>query len=156
MQPSYIEVVQRVSASLGCSPTSAQVAAYFDKHDKLRHLRDQFLVPKIADLPPSDLSLVDGTQECIYLAGNSLGLQPKMAQKYLEEELEKWAKMGVHGHTLGSRPWAWAEENIEGLMANVVVSSHDVAQPQVKCCSDKSSCHVGQLENKKKSVLVEY
>uniref|UniRef100_A0AAQ5WYL2 Kynureninase n=1 Tax=Amphiprion ocellaris TaxID=80972 RepID=A0AAQ5WYL2_AMPOC len=114
------EVVQRVSSSLGCSPTSAQVAAYFDKHDKLRHLRDQFLVPKIADLPPSDLSLVDGTKECIYLVGNSLGLQPKMAQKYLEEELEKWAKMGVHGHTLGSRPWAWAEDNIEGLMANVL------------------------------------
>uniref|UniRef100_A0AAQ6A1B8 Kynureninase n=1 Tax=Amphiprion ocellaris TaxID=80972 RepID=A0AAQ6A1B8_AMPOC len=122
------EVVQRVSSSLGCSPTSAQVAAYFDKHDKLRHLRDQFLVPKIADLPPSDLSLVDGTKECIYLVGNSLGLQPKMAQKYLEEELEKWAKMGVHGHTLGSRPWAWAEDNIEGLMANVVgAKSEEVA-----------------------------
>ncbi|XP_008298563.1 kynureninase [Stegastes partitus] len=114
------EVVQRVSASLGCSLTSAQVAAYFDEGDELRHLRDNFLVPKIADLPPSDLSLVDGTQECIYLVGNSLGLQPKMARRYLEEELEKWAKMGCHGHTLGSRPWAWAENNIEELMANVV------------------------------------
>lgn len=27
---------------------------------------------------------------------------------------------GVHGHTGGSRPWAWAENNIEELMANVV------------------------------------
>lgn len=27
---------------------------------------------------------------------------------------------GVHGHTEGSRPWAWAENNLEGLMANVV------------------------------------
>ncbi|KAM7375085.1 hypothetical protein PAMA_014258 [Pampus argenteus] len=114
------ETLERVSASLGCSPTSAEVAAYLDKHDHLRHLRQQFLVPKIADLPPSDLSLVDGTQECIYLVGNSLGLQPKMARKYLEEELEKWAKTGVHGHTEGSRPWAWAENNIEGLMADVV------------------------------------
>ncbi|XP_042372918.1 kynureninase-like, partial [Plectropomus leopardus] len=114
------ETLERVSASLGCSPTSAEVAAYLDKHDKLRHLREKFLVPKIADLPPSDLSLVDGSEECIYLVGNSLGLQPKMAKKYLEEELEKWAKMGVHGHTEGSRPWAWAENNIEELMANVV------------------------------------
>ncbi|KAM7375466.1 hypothetical protein PAMA_014534 [Pampus argenteus] len=112
------ETLERVSASLGCSPSSAEVAADLDKHDHLRHLRQQFLVPKIADLPPSDLSLVDGTQECIYLVGNSLGLQPKMARKYLEEELEKWAKTGVHGHTEGSRPWAWAENNIEGLMAD--------------------------------------
>ncbi|KAM4559508.1 kynureninase isoform 1-T2 [Odontesthes bonariensis] len=114
------ETVERVSATLGCSPTSAQVAAYFDKHDKLRELRENFLVPKIAELPPTDLSLVDGSKDCIYLVGNSLGLQPKMAEKYLKEELEKWAKIGVHGHTSGSRPWAWAENNLEELMAKVV------------------------------------
>lgn len=82
-----------------------------------------------------------------------------MARKYLEEELEKWAKTyanalfpylperldegeflsafykrkcvcrGVHGHTEGSRPWAWAENNIEELMANVVGKRHqEVAQ----------------------------
>lgn len=39
---------------LGCSPTSAEVAAYLDEHDKLRHLREKFLVPKIADLPPGE------------------------------------------------------------------------------------------------------
>lgn len=27
---------------------------------------------------------------------------------------------GAHGHVLGSRPWAWAENNIEELMANIV------------------------------------
>ncbi|CDQ73395.1 unnamed protein product [Oncorhynchus mykiss] len=43
-----------------------------------------------------------------------------MAKKYIDEELDKWAKMGVHGHVQGSRPWAWAENNIEELMANVV------------------------------------
>ncbi|KAF3688383.1 Kynureninase [Channa argus] len=114
------ETLERVSASLGCAPTSAQVASYLDEHDRLRHLREKFLVPKIADLPPSDLSLVDGTKDCIYLVGNSLGLQPKNARKYLDEELDKWAKMGVHGHTEGFRPWAWAENNIEELMAKVV------------------------------------
>ncbi|XP_035006057.1 kynureninase isoform X2 [Hippoglossus stenolepis] len=114
------ETLEKVSALLGCSATSAEVASYLDQHDELRHLRENFHVPKIADLPPSDLSLVDGSNECIYLVGNSLGLQPKMARKYLEEELDKWAKMGAHGHTEGSRPWAWAENNIEELMANVV------------------------------------
>ncbi|CAJ1087686.1 kynureninase [Xyrichtys novacula] len=114
------ETFQRVSASLGCDPTSVKVATYLDEHDKLSHLREDFHLPKIADLPPSDLSLVDGSQECLYFVGNSLGLQPKMARKYLEEELEKWAKTAIHGHTQGSRPWAWAENNIEKLMADVV------------------------------------
>ncbi|XP_034534042.1 kynureninase [Notolabrus celidotus] len=114
------ETFQRASASLGCSPTSAEVASFLDKHDKLSHLRENFLLPKIADLPPSDLSLVDGGKDCMYLVGNSLGLQPKLARRYLEEELEKWAKEGVHGHTRGSRPWAWAENNIEEVMADVV------------------------------------
>ncbi|KAA8579662.1 hypothetical protein FQN60_006755, partial [Etheostoma spectabile] len=77
------ETLERVSASLGCDPTDAEVAAHLDQHDPLRHLRDQFLVPKMKDLPPSDLSLVDGADECIYLVGNSLGLQPKTARKYL-------------------------------------------------------------------------
>uniref|UniRef100_A0AAX7TFI7 Kynureninase n=1 Tax=Astatotilapia calliptera TaxID=8154 RepID=A0AAX7TFI7_ASTCA len=114
------ETVKRVSDSLGCSPTSAEVAAYFDKHDKLRHFREEFLVPKITELPPSDLSLVNGAKDCIYFSGNSLGLQPKNVKKYLEEELDTWAKIAIHGHTMGARPWAWAENNIEELMAKVV------------------------------------
>ncbi|XP_037552614.1 kynureninase [Nematolebias whitei] len=114
------EAVERAATSLGCSPTCAEVAEYFDEHDKLRHLRENFLVPKVSDLRPSDLSVVDGGKDCIYLSGNSLGLQPKMVQKYLEEELNNWARMGVHGHTEGSRPWAWAENTIEKLMANLV------------------------------------
>ncbi|KAK5847757.1 hypothetical protein PBY51_016861 [Eleginops maclovinus] len=114
------ETLAKVSASLGCSPTSPKVAAYLDKHDPVRHLRKEFLLPTIADLPPSDLSQVDGSKECIYMVGNSLGLQPKKARKYLEEELDNWAKMGVHGHVLGPRPWAWAENTIEELMAKVV------------------------------------
>ncbi|KAM9835944.1 kynureninase isoform 1-T2 [Aulostomus maculatus] len=119
------ETLERVSASLGCRPTSAAVAAFLDQHDPLRHLREKFLVPRMADLPPSDLSLVDGGDECIYLVGNSLGLQPLTARRYLEEELDKWAKMGVHGHTEGSRPWAWAENHLEELMANVVGAKPD-------------------------------
>ncbi|KAJ8393784.1 hypothetical protein AAFF_G00056990 [Aldrovandia affinis] len=114
------KVLERVSGALGCSPTSLDVATHLDKHDPLRHLRKQFLIPKVGDLPPSDLSLVDGAEDCIYFVGNSLGLQPRSARKYIDEELDKWAKTGIHGHVEGARPWAWAENNIEELMANVV------------------------------------
>lgn len=44
-------------------------------------------------LPAADLSLVDGGEECIYLVGNSLGLQPRTARSYVQEELDKWATM---------------------------------------------------------------
>lgn len=31
-----------------------------------------------------------------------------------------FAHRGAHGHVMGSRPWAWAENNLEALMAKVV------------------------------------
>ena len=40
-----------------------------------------------------DLSLVDGEEECVYLCGNSLGLQPKEVSTLVHEELDKWAQM---------------------------------------------------------------
>lgn len=101
------------------------------------------------DVSLADLSLVNGAKDCIYFSGNSLGLQPKNVKKYLEEELDTWAKMyvnayiwyltkgwgtvacidvffysAIHGHTMGARPWAWAENNIEELMAKVVGKKH--------------------------------
>lgn len=45
------ETVQSIAARLGCSPTAAEVAKFLDEHDQLRHLRENFLLPKIQDLP---------------------------------------------------------------------------------------------------------
>ncbi|XP_061664027.1 kynureninase isoform X2 [Syngnathoides biaculeatus] len=112
--------VEDAATKLNCPPTSERVAALLDDDDELRHLRENFIVPKIADLPFLDKSLVDGSKDCIYLVGNSLGLQPKTVKKYLEEEVDKWAKMGAHGHIEGSRPWAWAENHLEKLMGKIV------------------------------------
>lgn len=114
------QTVEKVGALLGCPPTSALVAQYLDKEDPLRLLRNEFLLPRVSQLPPSDQAVADGSADCIYLVGNSLGLQPRLARRYLEEELDKWAQTGVHGHTEGSRPWAWAENNIEQMMADIV------------------------------------
>jgi kynureninase len=46
----------------------------------------------------------DGAEE-IYFCGNSLGLQPKSAQSYVEEVLDAWARLGVRGHFEGRHPW---------------------------------------------------
>ncbi|XP_067314304.1 kynureninase [Pseudorasbora parva] len=114
------QVISKLSQELNCSPTSRRLAEHLDQLDPLQHLRHDFLMPKISDLPLADLSLVDGSEDCVYFAGNSLGLQPKNTKKYIDEELEKWARIGVHGHTEGSRPWAWAEDTLEGSMAKIV------------------------------------
>jgi kynureninase len=43
--------------------------------------------------------------EVAYLAGNSLGLQPRTARPELLEELDAWAALGVEGHLEAARPW---------------------------------------------------
>jgi kynureninase len=64
-----------------------------DARDPLAHFRQCF------HLPPH------GDGDSIYLCGNSLGLQPKAAARFLEEELDAWRRFGVEGHFRGRRPW---------------------------------------------------
>ena len=40
-----------------------------------------------------------------YLAGNSLGLQPKATRTELLEDLQSWQDLAVHGHTEAARQW---------------------------------------------------
>ena len=40
-----------------------------------------------------------------YLAGNSLGLQPKSTRAALDQELDSWATLAVRGHSHGAHPW---------------------------------------------------
>jgi len=68
-------------------------AITMDECDLLQEFRQRFLFPKIAG------------NDCVYLCGHSLGLQPKTAAAYVEEELEDWAQLGVEGHFRGKHPW---------------------------------------------------
>ncbi|MBT8142631.1 MAG: kynureninase [Gammaproteobacteria bacterium] len=61
---------------------------------KNNSMRDQFHIPKQAN----------GDDE-IYLCGNSLGLQPKRTQGYIDELLDDWRRLGVKGHHQGDYPW---------------------------------------------------
>ena len=69
-------------------------ALEMDAADPLAYFRERFLIPQSTD-----------GNECIYLAGHSLGLQPKTARSYLEQELEDWARLGVEGHFHARHPW---------------------------------------------------
>lgn len=72
----------------------ADFAAAMDARDPLAHFRGQFCFPKTTN-----------GDECVYLCGHSLGLQPKTATSYLEQELRDWAKFGVEGHFHAKNPW---------------------------------------------------
>ena len=68
-------------------------AIAMDEHDSLKGYRDRFLFPKTTS--------GDG----VYLCGHSLGLQPKAAAAYIEQELKDWAELGVEGHFQATNPW---------------------------------------------------
>src|SRR3954454_12310720 len=65
-----------------------------DSRDSLRGYRDRFHIPKAPD-----------GRDCVYFVGHSLGLQPKTARAYIEQELDDWAKLGVEGHFHAKHPW---------------------------------------------------
>lgn len=74
--------------------TGREGARALDAADPLRPFRDEFNFPRERD-----------GRGPVYLCGNSLGLQPKLAVRYVQEELEDWANLGVAGHFESRRPW---------------------------------------------------
>ena len=85
-----------------------EYAKQLDEQDSLKHFRDKFYIP-----------IVNG-KECIYLTGNSLGLQPKKTQDYVLDELEDWATHGVEGHFHARTPWVNYHEIFEEQLAEIV------------------------------------
>ncbi|MFQ5674931.1 MAG: kynureninase [bacterium] len=74
--------------------TDKSFALEMDTNDPLSKYREQFHIPK-----------QENGDDCIYFCGNSLGLQPKAARSYVEEELDDWAKLAVDGHLRARHPW---------------------------------------------------
>lgn len=103
-------------------PWTAGWAGEADKKDELSYLREQFLIPTKADLLGKIISLGhnfipclkisvrsclmcadlqsenDTSELCVYLCGNSLGLQPRRTREFILRYLQTWAKKGVTGH----------------------------------------------------------
>jgi kynureninase len=87
-----------------------------DREDPLASYRDLF------HIPPGP-----NGAECIYLTGNSLGLQPKATRAYVEQELDDWAKFGVEGHFHARNPWMPYHETLTEMTARLVgAEPHEV------------------------------
>ena len=79
-----------------------------DQADPLKDFRNQFYHPQL------------NGKQALYFTGNSLGLQPKSAEKYLKEELEDWRVYGVEGHFESRRPWYAYHEFLQEPMSHIV------------------------------------
>lgn len=88
--------------------TTKSFAQSLDAKDELRAYRDQFYFPQ------------HNGENSIYLCGNSLGLQPKSVQSYLEHELEHWREHGVEGHFRGKMPWMYYHKFFSEQSAAIV------------------------------------
>ena len=88
---------------------SLKFAKQQDKEDVLYHLRNLFHIPKDKK-----------GDEWLYFTGNSLGLQPKSTKRYINQELEDWAILGVEGHFEAKNPWLNYHELLTDKMAKVV------------------------------------
>ena len=83
-------------------------ANHMDEKDVLRPFRSEFLFPTRAG------------DNAVYLAGNSLGLQPRSAGGYVLEELGEWARLGVDGHFQARHPWLLYHEFVTEMSARLV------------------------------------
>jgi len=79
-----------------------------DKTDKLARYRNEFIFPKINGKP------------VIYFVGNSLGLQPKRTQKYVNEVMKDWAELAVEGHFHAEKPWWDYQERFANPLSKIV------------------------------------
>jgi kynureninase len=80
-----------ISSSYRSDP---EFAAEMDVRDPLARFRERFYFPQ-----------TKSGNECIYLCGHSLGLQPKCAGSFIDQELRDWAQLGVEGHFHAKNPW---------------------------------------------------
>ena len=88
---------------------SLDYAKQLDQEDPISYLRKEFHIPRDKD-----------GKEWLYFTGNSLGLQPKITSKYIEQELNDWANFGVEGHFEAKNPWLSYHELLTDAMAKVV------------------------------------
>ncbi len=87
---------------------SASFAKKLDQQDSIRSYRSKFLLPKV------------NGKTAIYFTGNSLGLQPKSTKKFVTEELNDWAALGVEGHFHSTRPWLYYHQFSKKKLAKLV------------------------------------
>lgn len=85
-----------------------EFAISLDDEDVLRKYKDEFIFPEV------------NGKKVIYFTGNSLGLQPKSAKKYVDEVMDDWANLAVEGHFYAEKPWWDYHERFSEKLSKIV------------------------------------
>ena len=83
-------------------------AKKLDSNDPLKKFRDKFYFPQL------------NGKNVIYFTGNSLGLQPKNSQEFVDEVMEDWKDLAVEGHFHAKKPWWDYHERLAKPLAKIV------------------------------------
>lgn len=89
--------------------TEESFATEMDMADPLRHFRERFYFPKN-----------DDGSSALYFTGNSLGLMPKTARAYVEQDMKDWETLAVAAHGKAKTPWMPYHEFLTEQMAHII------------------------------------
>ncbi|MDR6943415.1 kynureninase [Mucilaginibacter pocheonensis] len=87
---------------------SLAFASEQDALDPLKDFRSRFLIPQ------------HHGKDAIYLCGNSLGLQPASAGKYITDQLNTWQNLAVEGWFQGNDPWLNYHKQLSASVSKIV------------------------------------
>ncbi|OAV88574.1 kynureninase [Puccinia triticina 1-1 BBBD Race 1] len=134
---------RRLSASACLSLTDPNFAVYLDSIACVGGLRSEFRLPRKeprsgSQRDPDNTESVDQTaplddeqneedeaNSCVYLCGNSLGLQNRRTAEMVLAELDIWADQAVQGHFVHSegRNWKSITDLVDPILARLVGAS---------------------------------
>ena len=85
-----------------------EFAKQLDSQDPLKSYKSEFIFPQ------------HNGKNALYFTGNSLGLQPKRAKKYVDEVMNDWANLAVEGHFYAAKPWWDYHERFANPLSKIV------------------------------------
>jgi kynureninase len=87
---------------------SLAFAEKLDANDELARFRNKFIIPQL------------NGKDQIYFLGNSLGLQPASASRYIQQVLDQWASHGVEGFFRGENSWLDYHDQLLKTLSGIV------------------------------------
>lgn len=83
-------------------------AQKMDSNDPLNDFRKQFIIPSKYG------------KEQVYFLGNSLGLQPKRTNEYIQRIMNDWASLGVESFFHAPEPWMDYHDKLTSTLSTIV------------------------------------
>ncbi|XP_039269621.2 kynureninase-like [Styela clava] len=114
--------LERISNEADMSITSENFSKFLDEKHPLSFLREEFIFPLIKYNENADSSLVNVDEKCIYMCGNSLGLQPKRTVELSQQVLDMMAQDEILS---GEKCYTKPDPDMMSQMAKIVGANVD-------------------------------